>query len=208
MPQWMQDLTTGWPVIRANLPTFAVILLLMLAGMWWFVNYVLGGIISNRDSIISNKDSEIALLRSQRDEYKNKLSGATPDEARAKIEALEDKIRNTIGDRWDVLTKEEAKKLSELIAPIPKRRIQVMYLNYLGKDLARNIADVFEQAGWDVAYSEGGGLGEGVSTGRGNGAALTLKAAIEAATRLKVGSIRPDEKDGGLLFVAVGIKTR
>jgi hypothetical protein len=92
MPQWLQDLTAGWPMIRANLPTFAVILLLMFAAVWWFVNYVHGGSISNRDGIISNKDSEIALLRSQRDEYKNKLSGATPDEAKAKIEALEARL--------------------------------------------------------------------------------------------------------------------
>jgi hypothetical protein len=75
-------------MIRANLPTFAVILVLMTAVVWWFVNLVHGSSISNRDSIIRNKDSEIALLTSQRDEYKNKLSGATPDQARAKMDAL------------------------------------------------------------------------------------------------------------------------
>jgi hypothetical protein len=55
-------------------------------------------------------------------------------------------------------------------------------------------------------FSEGGGLGVGVSTGRGNGMAFDLKRAIESATRLKVGSIGENEKDTpGIVFVSVGI---
>ena len=85
----------------ANLPTFAVILVLMIAVVRWFVNLVHGGSVSNRDSIINNKDSEIALLKSQRDEYKNKLSGATPDEAKARVDVLEGRAISIIGlARW------------------------------------------------------------------------------------------------------------
>jgi hypothetical protein len=67
-------------------------------------------------------------------------------------------------------------------------------------------ADAFTKAGWiEVIFSEGGGLGIGVSTGRGNGMALTLKRAIEASTKFKVASFGPDEPDNpGIVFVGVG----
>jgi hypothetical protein len=107
------------------------------------------------------------------------------------------------------LTKDESDKLVSLIAALPKRRIQVMYVNYLGKNLAKSFADAFEKAGWtDVVFSEGGGLGYGISTGRGNGLALTLKSAIESSTKHKVNSFGPAE-DGERsgLFVAVGINS-
>ena len=59
----------------------------------------------------------------------------------------------------------------------------------------------------EVVFSEGGGLGEGIATGRGDGMALTLKAAIESATKFKVSSFGPTEADcPGIVFVAVGIK--
>src|SRR5579859_7548993 len=96
MPQWMQDLTAGWPMIRANLPTFFVIAVLMfsaiLGTVWWLMDWRYGGIISGRDGIIANKDSEITLLRGQRDDYKDKLSGATPDQAKARIDDLENRL--------------------------------------------------------------------------------------------------------------------
>jgi hypothetical protein len=201
MPQWMQDLTTGWPMIRANLPTFFVILVLIIGTVWWVMDWRYGGVLASKSGQIELQDRQLA-------DYRDKLKGATPEEAKAKIDALEDKVRNTIGDRWEVLTKEEFTKLVEFVAPLAKRRIQVMYVNYLGKDLARSFADAFEKAGWpEVIFSEGGGLGEGISTGRGDGMALTLKAAIESATKFKVTSFGPTEVDTpGIVFVAVGIK--
>jgi hypothetical protein len=92
MPQWMQDLTAGWPMIRANLPTFIVLAALMFGAIWWLMEWRYGGIISGRDSIIANKDSEIILYKGQRDDYKDKLSGATPEQAKARIDALETRL--------------------------------------------------------------------------------------------------------------------
>src|SRR6266403_1033215 len=187
MPQWMQDLTAGWPMIRANLPTFFVILVLMVGAVWVAFSWAYGGVLASKNGQIELQDRQLA-------DYRDKLKGATPEEAKAKIDALEDKVRNTIGDRWEVLTKDESDKLVSLIAALPKRRIQVMYVNYLGKNLAKSFADAFEKAGWtDVVFSEGGGLGYGISTGRGNGLALTLKSAIESSTKRKVNSFGPTE---------------
>jgi|SRR6516165_7764416 hypothetical protein len=134
-------------------------------------------------------------------------SGNSPDQAKSKIEELEKRVKETIGSRWESLTKDEAARLSAAVAKLEKRRIQVMYANQ-GKALARSIADAFEAAGWnDMHFSEGGGLEVGLSTGRGNGMALRLKEAIEVSTRFKkVHSFGPTEPDiPGIVFVGVGI---
>jgi len=151
MPQWLQDLTTGWPMIRANLPTFAVILLLMLAAVWWFVNYVHGGSVSSRDSTISNKDSEIALLRSQRDEYKNKLSGASPDEAKARIEALEARLSAIEPRRLGQSTR--AALVAALKSPSdPQYSVSISVdMTGDGRQYGSDLKEVLRDAKWAVA---------------------------------------------------------
>jgi hypothetical protein len=202
MPPWILDLFAGWPMIMANLPSFFAVLAFMIGAVWLVVNWAYRSVLASKNGQIELQDRQLA-------DYREKLKGATPEEAKAKIDALEEKVRNAIGDRWKVLTTDETARFVASIAALPHRRIQVMYSNYLGRDLAKNFADAFERAGWtDVAFSEGGGLGYGLSTGRGNGLALTLKSAIEAASGQKVNSIGPAEDgDRSGLFVAVGINS-
>jgi hypothetical protein len=191
-----------WAVVTAAPIPFAIAVVVAAGLIWLAVGWSYSAVLSGKSAQIELQDRQLA-------DYRDKLKGATPEEAKAKIDALEDKVRNTIGDRWEVLTKDESDKLVSLIAALPKRRIQVMYVNYLGKNLAKSFADAFEKAGWtDVVFSEGGGLGYGISTGRGNGLALTLKSAIESSTKRKVNSFGPTE-DGERsgLFVAVGINS-
>jgi hypothetical protein len=88
----MQDLTAGWPMIMANWPTFIIVVALILGAAWWLMDWRYSGVITNRDGIIANRDSEITLLKGQRDDYKDKLSGATPDQAKARIDALEARL--------------------------------------------------------------------------------------------------------------------
>jgi hypothetical protein len=61
MPQWMQDLTQGWPLISANIPTFVVIVVLMLGVVWAAFNWSYG-------AIISRQAAEIKLLERQKAE--------------------------------------------------------------------------------------------------------------------------------------------
>jgi hypothetical protein len=61
MPQWLQDLTTGWPMIRANLPTFIVIVVLIMGVVWAAMSWSYG-------TIIGNQASEIKLLERQKAE--------------------------------------------------------------------------------------------------------------------------------------------
>lgn len=81
MPQWMQDLFTGWPMIRSNLPTFFVILALIITTVWVVVNFSYSGVLASKNAQIELQDRQIA-------DYKQKSGGATPDQAKAKIDAL------------------------------------------------------------------------------------------------------------------------
>jgi hypothetical protein len=202
MPQWLQNLTTGWPMIWANIPTFLCILVLMIVSVWFVMNWAFS-------TIIANRDAEISSLKTQRDEYKDKAGGASPDQVKAKLDELAEMSRYTVGAKWRQLSASEESQLKTAFAGISPRRIQVMYSNYRGKDLARSFADILKDAGWtDIHFSEGGGLGSGISTGRGNGTAVALKEAIEKSTNFKVGSFGPQESDtNNAYFVAVGINT-
>jgi hypothetical protein len=86
MPQWLQNLFDGWPMIKANLPTFFVILVLMLGGVWLVLNWAYGQVLANKDAQIQLQDRQLA-------DYKEKLQGATPDQAKAQIDGLEARLR-------------------------------------------------------------------------------------------------------------------
>jgi hypothetical protein len=201
MPEWLSKIAQEWTVIQSA-PLSVITVCAIIAVVIWSV---VSGIYGIR---LANKDGEISLLTRQRDDYKDKLGGASPDQAKAKMDALEKRIALTIGSHWTPLTSDESAKLTAAVSGLEKRRIQVMYVNQLGKELAQSIADALRRGGWtDMHFSEGGGLGIGISTGRGNGMAFKLKDAIEASTRFKkVESYGPNEADApGIVFVGVGI---
>ena len=188
-------------VIQDALPSFLIAVVGASAIVWYVLTW-------RYDGIIANRDSEISSLRTERDAYKTKSGGASPDEVKAKLGDLAEMSRYTVGAKWQPLNSDEITELAKQFAKIPPKRIQVMYSNYRGKDLAQTFVDALRQAGWtDILFSEGGGLGAGVSTGRGNGAAIALKDAAERATKLKIVSIGPTEPDISVCFIAVGINT-
>lgn len=199
MPEWIVKLFEQWAAVTAAPIPFTIAIVIAATVIWFVIGWIYGGVVASKNAQIELQDRQLA-------DYRDKLKGATPDEAKAKIDALERTIGLTIGSQWKPLTQDESARLTAAVAPLPKRRIQVMYVNQLGKDLAHSIADAFAKAGWiEVIFSEGGGLGIGVSTGRGNGMALTLKRAIEASTKFKVASFGPEEPDNpGIVFVGVG----
>jgi hypothetical protein len=187
--------------VIAGAPAIFLIAILVVGSIiWWAMDWRYSGVIANRDA-------EISSLRTQRDEYKNKSGGASPDEVKAKLDELAEMSRYTVGAKWPPLTSQEIASLSTKFASIPKQRIQVMYSNYRGKDLAQTFVDALKQAGWtNILFSEGSGLGFGISTGRGKGTAILLRKAIEQTTKLKVSSLGTDDPyEMDSCFIAVGI---
>jgi len=201
MPQWMQDLTAGWPMIRANLATFFVILMLMLGAVWIVLNWSYGTIIASKNGQIELQDRQLA-------DYKDKLHGATPDQAKAKIEALEQTVRMTVGSRWAVLSRDEIATLAGKLKEIEKSRASIMYENALGKELAQNIFEAFKAAGWTGAtIGPGSGLGDGIVVGW-SSRAVAVKAALESTDpKLPVWAKDTEKEIPDLVIVGVGINS-
>jgi hypothetical protein len=199
MPQWMQDLISGWPMIRANLPTFFVILVLIIGAIWWIMNWRYGDLLASKNGQIELQDRQLA-------DYKQKLDGASPDQAKSKIDALERRVRVTVGKEWEPLTRVEIVALTSKLKAISKTRIQIMYENALGKELAESFLEAFKAADWDGAWiTPGSGFGSGVLVGRGQ-RALAVKAAIESISNTKT-EVKDPEMEIELMFLGVGINS-
>jgi hypothetical protein len=98
-------------VIAKAPATFFVALLVLGAAIWWAMDWRYG-------RHLSTKDGEISLLTRQRDDYKDKLGGASPDEAKARIDTLE-------------------KQLDERLAKIEPRHLSQQQIEIIRSSLAR-----------------------------------------------------------------------
>ncbi len=99
MPQWVQDLTAGWPMILANLPTFIGIVVLITGLIWAVLAWAYG-------RIISHQAAEIKLLERQKSEASAvPKSGALVERASLRMHVygdsrLPDKLSATNIWRW------------------------------------------------------------------------------------------------------------
>jgi hypothetical protein len=66
--------------------SFFAALLVLAGAVWWAMDWRYSGIIANRDA-------ELGSAKAVRDEYKEKLQGATPDQAKTRIDTLEARIK-------------------------------------------------------------------------------------------------------------------
>jgi hypothetical protein len=195
MPDWIAKLLQEWPQVAAAPVPFAIafvgIAAVISLAVGWSCRRVL------------RKRADRRLLD----------HGARPGQATAEEEskaALERMVALTIGSRWTPLTEAEIAALGTRLADIPKIRVQIMYENALGKELAHSFYEAFKLAQWGgAALGIGSGLGSGVTIGQGSGTAtIALKSAIEATSRLKVAIVRPDQPQWpGVVFLAVGVNS-
>lgn len=119
-----------------------------------------------------------------------------------------ERLETVIGDQWDALDAEQVETLRKAIIAMPfKGRVQVMYLNSLGKSFAQSIATAFRAAQWDVTYSTGGGFEVGVEYGRG-GKSTELRKALSSVIdpALLVGRGTEEQSASDFFFVGVGSK--
>jgi hypothetical protein len=61
MPDWLKELANGWPMIRANVPTFIAVVLIIAGGIWGLFYWAY-------ESRLKNQESEIKLLERQKSE--------------------------------------------------------------------------------------------------------------------------------------------
>jgi hypothetical protein len=187
-------------MIWANPKTFALVIAVIIAIVWLIANY-------SYSTVLSNKNSQIELQDRQLADYKQKLDGATPDQAKAKIEGLERAVHMAIGAKWEPLTKAEIALLVPKLRLIQKSRIQIIYENAFGKELAQSFLDAFREAGWDGApLVTGTGFGDEVLIGYST-RAVAAKEAIESSSNIKIRAIDTEKEIADLMVLGVGINS-
>lgn len=163
MPQWMQDLVSGWPMIRANPVTFILIVAVIIGGVWVVIGW-------SYSSVFASKNSQIELQDRQLADYKEKLQGATPDQAKARIDALEARLEarlSAIEPRR--LTQERRSKLASDLKPPWGATYALSISSEMSGDSAQYGSDItaaFQEAGnWNISSSSVVGLGYRPPTG-------------------------------------------
>jgi hypothetical protein len=195
MPDWIAKLLQEWPLVAAAPIPFAIAFVGIAAAILLAVGW------------------SYRRVRSKRADRRLSDHGDRPGKATAEGEntdGLERMVALTIGSRWPPLSEAEIAALSTRLTEIPKIRVQIMYENALGKDLAQSFYEAFKLAEWGgAALGIGSGLGHGVTIGQGSGTAtIALKSAIEATSRVKVAIVRPDQPQWpGVIFLAVGVNS-
>jgi hypothetical protein len=193
MPERLAELLQEW-ALAAGVPIpFAVAFVGIAAAILLAVGWSCRGVLRKRAD-------------PRRSDHRDRSGRATVEEENT--DALDRMVALTIGSRWAPLSEAEIVALSTRLADIPKIRVQIMYENALGKELAQSFYEAFKLAEWGgAALGIGSGLGHGVTIGQGSGTAtIALKSAIEATTQLKVAIVRPDQPQWpGVVFLAVGV---
>lgn len=160
------------------------------------------------------KNGEIAILERRIAEYESKLKVGSPEEAKTQVDQLRGELAAlnkilgiTVGTTWDPLNSQEISDLSIKLRGMPKHRVQIMYLNQLGRQLAETLHQAFVKAEWvGATVSPGGGSHLGIIAGAGADKAASLKNAIEATTRFRVILDKPEVPEwGDLVYLFVGI---
>ena len=195
MPERLAELLQEW-ALAAGVPIpFAVALVGIAAAILLAVGWSCRRVLRKRAD-------------RRRSDHRDRPGRATAEEENT--DALDRMVALTIGSRWTPLNEAEIAALSTRLADIPKIRVQIMYENALGKELAQSFYEAFKLADWGgAALGIGSGLGHGVTIGQGSGTAtIALKSAIEATTQLKVAIVRPDQPQWpGVVFLAVGVNS-
>jgi hypothetical protein len=78
-------ITGEWVVIAHAPVTFFASLLVIAFALWKIIQWQYGAQLTNAQSALTLRDAQLQ-------DYKDKLSGATPDEAKARMDALENRI--------------------------------------------------------------------------------------------------------------------
>ncbi|ABE62506.1 hypothetical protein Nham_1689 [Nitrobacter hamburgensis X14] len=199
MPDLIKLLEQWGAVTTAPIP-FAIAVAIASGLIWLAIGW-------SYSSVLAGKNAQIELQDRQLSDYREKLKGATPEEAKAKIDSLERTLRMTVGQSWIPLSKSQIDDLASKLKQIQKSRAQIMYENALGRELAQSIFDAFKQAGWDQAWlSTGSGLGDGLVTGW-SSRAVAVKEALESTAKLPVRPIDTEKEIPDLLIVGVGINS-
>jgi hypothetical protein len=133
---------TAW---HAPIPFLAAVIAVGLL-IWWFVQREFA-------TRLSNAESHKTLLEGQIEDYKDKLSGATPQEAKERIAELERAVA-ALQPAQRALTEDQRKIIADNIRGIPQEPRE-LYLIYVSSShecatYAQDFSDALVMGGWNI----------------------------------------------------------
>jgi hypothetical protein len=174
---------------------FAGTILVIAVVIWWVLSWRYSG-------IIKNKERTIAL-------YKNRLDGASPDEAKAKIDSLEGQIWSLKDRVWSKLPPAAVADLENALkTKDPPQQIAIVPQDIDSIFLARDLVDAFTRIGWTAKQDTTmTGVPDGLSVWPDNELGRAVRDALDKATGAQV-AIREDKyaREHGNIAIGIGYK--
>jgi hypothetical protein len=137
----LQDVANVWPVVWANRATLIPILVGIVVLEWAILSFWYSGRLASKEAEIRLQDRQLA-------DYRDKLHGASPDEAKARMDALEKRFRQIEPRR---LTDDQQKILRERARVSEHQELTIIFES--GSDCTTYAAafeDTLREAGWNV----------------------------------------------------------
>jgi hypothetical protein len=183
----------------------------------WFIKYVLGewsviktaplafatavtAVVIGTMTLFSwGYGREVSYLNVQLADYKEKLKGDSPEQAKARIDILERAVVQTIGYPWRPLTQGEIAALAAALKRSSHRKFLLLRVNYNGKALANTLYDAFAAAGWVGVLSQISPVDTdyGLQLSGPRAVTLEVKAMIEENTGLRIRIVDAFERSSG-----------
>jgi len=140
--------------------------------------------------------------------YKARLNGATPDQAKAKIDSLEGQVVSLKNREWPKLTPTAVTDFESVLASQGSHVVSVLLQDRDAVFLARDLVDAFKRIGWkakrDMSMND---VPDGLSVWPKDDLARAICNALMMATGALV-TVREDQhlKDQGTYVIGIGYK--
>ncbi|HME30040.1 MAG TPA: hypothetical protein VKE53_09300 [Pseudolabrys sp.] len=192
--QFVQNVLGEVRLIAEAPLVFGAAVLFLAAIIWAALRWRYSGIIEHRNRIIAL--------------YKARLNGATPDQAKAKIDSLEGQVLSLKNREWPKLTPAAVTDFESALALQGSHVVSVLPQDRDSVFLARDLVDAFNRIGWkakrDTSMSD---VPDGLSVWPEDDVARAICNALTMATGALV-TLRNDQrlKDQGTYAISIGYK--
>jgi hypothetical protein len=173
---------------------FGAAVLFLGAIIWAALRWRYSGLIEYRNRIIAL--------------YKARLNGATPDQAKAKIDSLEGQVASLKNREWPKLTSAAVTDFETVLASQGSHVVSVLPQDRDSVFLARDLVDAFKRIGWKAKrVTSMDEVPDGLSVWPEDDVARAIGNALTMATGALV-TLREDQhlKDQGTYAIGIGYK--
>jgi hypothetical protein len=189
------DYLSGQVRLIAEIPLVFTAAVLILGGIIW-------AMLRWRYSVmIEQRNRTIAL-------YKARLNGASPDEAKAKIDSLEGQVLSLKNREWPKLAPADVADFERILGAQEPHAVSVLLQDRDSIFLARDLVDAFNRIGWKAKRDTGiNEIPDGLTVWPEDDVARTISNALTMATGALV-AVRDDQdlKIQGTYVVGVGYR--